>query len=132
MAEVVAAGSMLLIDSGPGTLKHLHCVVLGPLLAPGRGRADHFVLGCICSRHDGAHYDPACPVLPGDHPFVSHESFVAYRFTRIERVDHVQRMIDSGVWLIKAPCSDALLERMRDGARVSRFASRDVAALFSL
>lgn len=126
----LVAGSTLLIDSGPAALKHLHVVVLGPMQIPGNGTAPHFVMVSITSRRQGAHFDPACVLVAGDHPFVRHESFAIYRLARAERVDHIERMISSGLWQEREPCSPQLLKRLIDGARQSDHLRGDLQRLF--
>jgi hypothetical protein len=126
----LAAGSTLLIDSGPQG-KHLHAVVLGPVVIEHQGDVPQFVLVGITTRRQGAHHDPACTLNVGDHRFIRHESFAAYRFARAERVAHVEAMVRSGAWREHEPCNAALLARLVAGARVSDHLRGDLQALFN-
>jgi hypothetical protein len=72
--------------------------------------------------------DTTCIVARGDHPFVQHDSVIYYRAGRLWEVRALQAAIDSGL-LVRHECaSDKLMQRIREGASVSRFVPRNVRA----
>jgi hypothetical protein len=126
----LAAGSTLLIDSGPQG-KHLHAVLLGPVRIEGYGNSPRFVLVGITTRYPAPrHFDPACVLNVGDHRFVERECFAAYRFARADPVEHIEKMVRSGTWREHDPCSAELLARLCAGARASDHLRADLQALF--
>lgn len=120
-----AQGSCLLVPSGPGEFKHLFAIAVGPQPIEGYGTQPHVIMVSVTSIKPDYPYDPACVIKAGEHPFVTHDSYVYYRDPRIESVAHVQAMVDQAVWQSKEPCSPELLERIRTGlmssTRVPRY-----------
>ncbi len=70
-------------------------------------------------------FDESCLLNPGDHPFIRHESFVDYRFTRIESAEHIDARVADGSFDLKEPCSPELIKRIIDGAIKSKRISRE-------
>ncbi len=63
---------------------------------------------------------------PGDHPFVRHESVVAYSFARVRSVDDIEDALASGVFVKKEPTSCELLKRVQAGLVDSDFTPNGV------
>jgi hypothetical protein len=100
--------------------------MLDPLMAPSYGSQPHVLLACVTSIKEGSEpLEDCCLLNPGDHPFVQHPSYVDYRFTRLERLDHVQKCVDQGTFIAKEPCSPELIRRIVAGALRSRRISRE-------
>lgn len=122
-------GECFLVPSGPDAKHHLFTVALGPCAFPGYGAQQQVLLLSICSVRPGLNHDDACILLPGDHEFIRHESYVYYRDPRIESVAHVQKMLEHGVWQEKAPFTPQMLKRIVDGLRKSRRVPRHIKTL---
>lgn len=60
--------------------------------------------------------DQACIVKPGEHPFVKHDTCVQYPEARAVALARLQRLLDEGKAVEKAPLSDELLARIRSSA----------------
>ncbi|GAB3362746.1 hypothetical protein GCM10027395_23850 [Giesbergeria sinuosa] len=60
--------------------------------------------------------DDSCLLKPGDHPFIRHDSFIDYRFTRLEQAEHVEARVAEGVFDVKESCSPDLIRRIIEGA----------------
>jgi hypothetical protein len=60
-------------------------------------------------------YDAACVLAPGEHPFVTRESFVFYRYARIEQVSHVLQLMRQGVYKPHVAVSAAVFQRVKAG-----------------
>jgi hypothetical protein len=121
-------GSTFLVPSGPQG-KHLFFLVLGPLILPEYGKSPHVVSVGASTIHQWGHYDPACVLQVGDHPFISHQSYIAYRYARIDPASHIEKMI-GGTWPERERCSQELLDRIIHGVTISKFAPRDLKEIF--
>lgn len=119
------SGSTLLIPSGPQSGQmHLFALMLNPLVADGHGPKPHVLLACVTSITAGPH-DTACLLSAGEHPFIVHDSYVDYRFTRFDAVEHVQNCVRNGVFVPREPCTEALRLKILQGALASRRISRE-------
>lgn len=122
-------GSSLLIPSGPQG-KHLHVVLLGPVVIAGMGAKPHLVFASVTTLRADLPHDPTCIISAGEHPFVTRESYVFYRKLRVDDIEHVQARVAEHVWTEHAPCSDALLARILAGVGESRAVSGEFRKLF--
>lgn len=122
-------GDTLLIPSGVG-VKHLFFALSGSLMLPGRGTVAQAVLVNATSIRAGIPHDAACVLAPGCHPFVQHESYIAYRHLRVDPVTHLCAMMATGVWSPHERCADALLQKILTGLCASKFAAREMKIAF--
>lgn len=118
-------GASLLIPSGPENKKHLFALMLDPVLVDGYGTRLHVLLACVTSVTDGVQGEDCCLLGLGDHPFIDHDSYVDYRFTRLEPVEHLQGRVLEGTFIEKEPCSPELIKRIIQGALKSRRIPRE-------
>jgi hypothetical protein len=118
-----AVADTMLIDSGP-TGKHLHVVVWGPGQVNWLASLDQVILASVTTLYPNAPHDPACILAPGDHEFVTRDSWIYYRKLRVDTPQHVDHMIASGQWAAKAQCSAPLLQRIQNGLCQSRQVDR--------
>jgi len=65
--------------------------------------------------------DQSCIVLPGDHRFVTRRSCVHYAEDRLIELTRYQQFLASGAIAVHDPVNDELLNRILDGAAVSKF-----------
>jgi hypothetical protein len=119
------AGATLLVPSGPqqGHM-HLFALLLDPLVAGGYGQRPHVLLAYVTSVPDCA-FDDSCCLAAGEHPFLQHDSYVDYRFTRFEPAEHLQKCVEAGTFQPKEPCSEALRMKILRGALASRRIPRE-------
>lgn len=75
-------------------------------------------------------HDPACLVAPGEHPFITVNSFVEYRLARTIDAAHIAKCVDGWVYTAREPVSPALLQRICDGVEVTRFVSKRIYAYY--
>lgn len=109
-------GSTLLYPAGPSL--HLMILLTDPVGPPG------YILTVTVCTVGHARHDPTCILIPGDHPFITHESFVYYRDLR-EDIP-AQRLIDGvkkGEFTGKEPMKSNVLERVLAGVKTSPFAA---------
>lgn len=99
----------------PGSKYHLFIVVTR------RMNDSSFVCTMVSSwKNDSRLDDPACILEPGDHPYIQHKSYVAYKETVIFYPDQLDRLFASGMCLPRDPVSPSLLDRIRANAFRSR------------
>lgn len=119
-------GSTLLVPSGPQSgHKHLFALMLDPVKLDGYGEKPCVLLACVTSVREGLPFEDLCLLKQGDHPFIEHDSYIDYRFTRLEPVDHLLTGIKEGVFIEKATCSADLIKRIVQGALQSKRISRE-------
>ena len=121
-------GGTLLIPSGPAG-DHLFVLIYGPNSFEGRGRSLDFVSVSFTSLVNGVPHDPACVVQVGEHPFVTHDSYVSYRHSRIDSEQELARNVSSGLFIPKVDVSQSLLRRIRVGLHNSRLVPRYIKVL---
>jgi hypothetical protein len=109
---MIAPGNTFLIPSGTG--KHLFFVVLGPVVLPEHGKAPHYVFAGATTLHEGAPHDPACVIEAGEHPFIQHRSYIAYRHMRIHPAPDAETYAGR-LWTQHQNCDEALLKRIISG-----------------
>lgn len=129
MSWACEQGACLLVPSGPAEFKHLFVLALGPKQLDGHGGQPNVVMVSVTSIKPDFPYDPACVIRAGEHPFITHDSYVYYRDPRVESVAHVQAMVDKAVWQGKESCSPELLERIRVGLLASTRVPRHIKKL---
>src|SRR6266496_4718509 len=62
----------------------------------------------------------------GEHPFIRHESVIAYSFSRIRLVEEIERAIANGTARKREPVSEKLLQRAKNGLADSDFTPNGV------
>lgn len=122
-------GNTLLVPSGPVGL-HLFVMVLGPIVLPSYGTTPQLAMVSATSIRDGVPHDSACELMPGDHPFIQHPSYISYRNLRVDGCPHIENMVESSVWTAHQPCSVELLARIVAGVCKSKLTSREFKLLF--
>lgn len=106
-------------------MKHLFVIATDPAPVQGYGQRPVALLACVSSRKEGVRHDDACELKAGDHPFITHDSFIDYRYTRVERAQDVEARVGDGTFIVKESCGADLLARIIRGAAVSRSINRE-------
>ena len=81
MPYVPGRGKTLLIPSGTRkdpNKKHLFVVTTDAC------NSNQHLLVPICSIVANRHHDPACELKAGEHPFLAHDSYVAYNLSAVK------------------------------------------------
>jgi hypothetical protein len=118
-----AAGNTLLVLAGNDF--HLHFVIFGPAVLDGYGPLAQVAMVNVTTLREGVPHDPACVVESGEHAFIKHRSYIAYRYMRIDASSHVEGMVRRGAWTAHQPCSPELLQRIVAGVCLSRLTPRE-------
>ena len=79
------------------------------------------LLAPITSIRKERFHDPTCVIQAGEHPFIKHESYLAYRLLKIVAGRHIKKCVAGWVFKIKEPVSDILYNRICDGMEPSEF-----------
>jgi hypothetical protein len=108
-------------QAGEDTRRHLNIVLSNPA-----GNPAEVLLVNLTSRlyQVSTPYednDTSCLVYPGDHPFVTKESFVFYARANIVAVEPLQSLLKIGKAHFEEDCSDVLLLRIWEGLRKSDY-----------
>lgn len=127
-----SAGSTLLMPSGPKGGNHLFVVLHNPCLFDGYGPNPCVAQVSLTSVVADVPGDPACEISKGEHPFVVHDTYVAYRFIRLEQASHLVNQVRNGLFIPKEPVSQTLLGRIRAGLHASLRTPRIYKRMFSV
>lgn len=101
-------------------LRHLWIVITEP---SERGRV---VIVNVTTRRPGS--DDTCVLQVNDHPFIRHESVIAYQYARLTRNAVLGDSARRQLLQMRQPVSPQLLERIQNGALASAFTPRGVKA----
>lgn len=124
-------GGTLFIASGP-TGDHLFVIAFESRVLQGYGSSEQVLLVPFCSVYPNGKHDPACIVQEGEHSFITHESYLDYRNSRIESVSHIRAGIADGFFKEHQPVTESLLRKIQQGLYKSKRVSRHIQDDFSL
>ncbi len=85
---------------------HLHVVITTP-------SAGEVAVVSITTRRTKS--ETLVTLVRGDHPFIQHDSVVAYAYAEISQVSNIENAIQTGKAKLREPVSPALLRRIRAG-----------------
>ena len=106
----------------PVIMEHLWIVVTAP--ASGNGK---IVMVNVTSHRAGS--DEACVLQDGDHPFIQHQSTIAYQHAQIADAAALDMFVAKGYLQMRARVTGGLLHRIQNGALASTFTPRGVQTL---
>lgn len=108
MKPIIRAGTTILIPSGP-VGDHLFIAIFD---IKEIGGIQKVLLVPVVTQFPKC--EMTCPLTRGDHPFIKHESIIAFNHCRIEQLEHIVNCLESGLYRIKyPPVSDSLLLRIQ-------------------
>lgn len=116
-----AGDTFLMAVAGRSAKRHLWFVLTDP-----DPETDEVVIVSLTTLRPGK--DQTVILRRGDHPFISHESVVAYWDARLVRATELRRAMDDGEVTCHSPCSERLLRYIQDGLLASPFTSPKMAA----
>jgi hypothetical protein len=120
---VPKAQETLLIPSGNANGNHLFVILNDPIQIDGYPKDMCCMVG-VTTQYPNVHYDPACLLPPGCHPFIQHDSYAAYRYARLEPAAHLIGRVAEGVFVVHQPMQDPAFSYIKSGLFVSRFTVR--------
>lgn len=111
-----------MIEDESGAKEHLHVLVITPT------DRNEVITVPICTRQRWSETLVCLEV--GDHPFIQHASFVAFRHARIRSTKRIEEAIASGLARRMEAISPAVLERIHKALPDSDFVPNEVRAFF--
>ena len=86
-----------------------------------------FICSMLSSWKDKSPYcDNSCILDKGDHPFIRHKSYIAYRETLILTHEELLRLIQIGKFTIDKPATPELIRKIKNSALKSKFLPQNV------
>jgi hypothetical protein len=119
-------GLTFLVPSGPGEdQKHLHILLTD--ICP----AGYLLAVPIQTVYAGEYYDSTCLLREGDHPFITHLSWVAYHKSVLLSSSRLIEQFTNFSYIIKDAATAELLGRVGSGLMVSKRATKKIRTYFS-
>ena len=115
-------GDTFLTGDGDEDNFHLWVIITPP-------QAGEVVTVCIVTAHRRS--ERLIVLNAGDHPFIKHESVVAYYFSKIRMVEDIEEMLARGLAKKREPVNPELLRRIQTGLLDSDFIPNAVRAYYS-
>lgn len=106
-------------------LRHLFILLTDPL-----GEQKENLIVSLSSVRVGRYHDPTCLLYPGDHEFVTSDSYVKYSTCRMESADKLIRGVKSGVLSPRNTLDGAIFARVCRGVTESRHTPFEIKALY--
>lgn len=120
---MAACGEAFLIDSGASG-KHLFVIIWGQGQVPWIANHDVMVLVNATTLDPNIPHDPGCILNAGDHAFIKHDSYMAYRWIRYEQPSHIDHMRQQGLFISQPDVDPIVLKRIRVGLCKSKLTDR--------
>jgi hypothetical protein len=125
----------LLIPSGPAhnhAKKHLFIILTDPIADPLNENKDSVLLTSLSTLDVALPHDPTCILRPGEHPFISRDSYVSYHSSRIQEAVKITNGVASGVFVAKALMDSSIVDRICDGLTVSQHTTPKILRFFRI
>jgi hypothetical protein len=105
---------------------HLWVIISYPIDSPGK-----IVIVNVTSWKNNAAgiNDESCVINAGEHPRILHKSFVFYRKAKFTTLSELASALNCNAIIKDESCSDALLDKILDGASNSRYTPLDIIQL---
>lgn len=115
------------IDLKPGD-----CIYFDAFIEGGTGPHLHFIVLCVSTTQEKCliipcisirerQYDHTVELKKGDHPYITHPSFVNYNDGKVLLKSDLVRLIEDGTASLHDPIEPELLLKMIDGITKSKF-----------
>jgi len=79
------------------------------------GGKESLLLTSLSTLNAALPYDPTCILHSGDHPFVTRDSYVSYRDSRILETAKIVNGVASGLFVAMEPMDNSIVDRICDG-----------------
>ncbi|WP_252272786.1 hypothetical protein [Pseudomonas subflava] len=106
-------------------LKHLFILLNDPVTL-----ARLVLLVSISRVKQGRPHDPACLLYPGDHPFITQNSYVVYRKARIEEAVKIERGVQGQILVPREAMDGGVFARICEGVLNSRHTEPAIKSFF--
>lgn len=112
----------LLYPSGPANdpnRNHLFVLLTDPIADPLNGGKVCSLLCGLSTVYPTIYHDPTCILQPGDHPFITRNSFVFYAESRVVEAAKLVNGVAQGSFVAKPMMNSAVVDRICAGVLVS-------------
>jgi len=110
--DFIRAGRSLLIYPRPDAKPHLWFVLTDPQGTPGR-------IVAVMVQSAKVHTDRTVMLMPGEHPFIRHETAVSFGTATFFTVEKLTSSFKKGTCHLRADMTDRLLQKVRAGLLAS-------------
>jgi hypothetical protein len=114
-------GDTFLIEDEDGLDRHLWIVITPPT-------EGEVVIVTVTTQRKRS--ETLVVLRKGDHPFIVHDSVIAYAYSRIRAVDDIESAIENGTAKQREPVSEAVLKKVRAGLIDSDFTPNGVRSYY--
>jgi len=118
---MLACGDTFLIEDEDGPESHLWIVITPP------SEGEVVIVSVTSSRKKS---ETLVTLNKGDHPFIEHDSVIAYRYSRIVTTESIETAIRNGTARRREAVSAKLLKRAQEGLLESDFTPHGIKALY--
>ena len=125
----------LLIPTGPVhdlDRKHLFIILTDSIADPLNGGKDSVLLTSLSTLDTALPYDPTCILHPGDHPFVTRDSYVKYYSSRIQETSKINNGVATGEFVAKGLMDGGIVDRICDGLSTSQHTAEKIKRFFRM
>jgi mRNA-degrading endonuclease toxin of MazEF toxin-antitoxin module len=120
---MLTCGDTFLIEDVDGPECHLWIVITPP-------GEDEVVIVSVTTKRQKS--ETLVILKKGDHPFIEHDSVIAYKYSKVVTVESIETALKNGTAKRHQPASDSLLKRAQQGLLESDFTSHGVRSLFRI
>jgi hypothetical protein len=120
---VIEPGTTLLIPSGPSHDPgrfHLFIALTAPQCIDVADPVLFVPMVSLSTLAASRPFDSACLLRAGEHPFVRHDSYVAYGLAICQPLSKLEAGIQRGMYELREPLTPTILERVLKGALESK------------
>ncbi len=115
---VIKPGLCFLDSTVPGQKRHLHVVLTGP------NANNEVVVVSITTRRGKS--DCTTILKSGEHPFIKHDSVIAYSAAKIYSIKHLETVLSLESYVIEEDMDKVVLKRIQDDAANARHMTRSI------
>lgn len=91
----------------------------------------HLIVNVSSIKKD-VHHDTACVFAGGEHPFITHPSFVFYRFAQMKNAQSITDLVAKGYYVEKTMIDASPFTKICEGLFTSKFVKRWVKDYFKI
>ena len=108
-----------------GSINHLHIICSNPCFYPQIGELGVLVVNISSVKPDTT-YDPTVILHQGEHPFITHDSYVLYAQAVVWKLESIERRIESGEILPQSPLAEPYISNVIAGFFKSPYVPRKI------
>jgi len=125
----------LLIPSGPAhdlDRNHLFIILTDSVADLLNGQKESNLLTSVSTLNPALPHDKTCILHKGDHPFISHDSYVSYRDSRILETAKIIKGVETGVLIQKPLMDSGIVDKICDGLSDSPHSPEKIKRFFRM